>query len=174
MNLVFLDIDGVLNSEKWANTFGWGFPTKFKKGPYFGGVQKDVKNAKLDPSAVFLLNTICKASNTKVVISSTWREYDTSLIFWNDLFKEILNSLSKKSNIDIIGFTPLLKGKSRGLEISKFLADFDEGVDHMVILDDIDDDLSVLYPLNFIKTNDEFGLGLRETRAAKRILSGQD
>lgn len=58
MKYLFLDIDGVLNSQTWFD----------------GGGALDGDDARqIDPTAVELLDTIVAESRCRVVISSTWR-----------------------------------------------------------------------------------------------------
>lgn len=60
MKIIFLDIDGVLNSEKW----------------YTERFDKDLQSYPLcefDPLCVEQLNILIQKTNAKLVISSTWR-----------------------------------------------------------------------------------------------------
>ena len=59
--IVFLDIDGVLNSEEWANKC-------FNKL-----VSDDICNSDIDPDAVNRLIKFLDDTNVKIVLSSSWR-----------------------------------------------------------------------------------------------------
>jgi hypothetical protein len=65
MKIIFLDFDGVLNSEKW-------YRSRSKTVD-----QHDVSSQypfyEIDPHAVYLLNKIVKETDSKIVVSSTWR-----------------------------------------------------------------------------------------------------
>ena len=62
MKVIFLDIDGVLNTGKYIT---WLF--EVKKQPISG------KRIPLDPDAVLNLNMLTMFPNTFIVVSSTWR-----------------------------------------------------------------------------------------------------
>lgn len=64
MNLIFLDIDGVLNSDLW-----------YQKNQSAQTARHLA--AHLDPLAVKRLNKILLQANAKVVLSSTWRHHYT-------------------------------------------------------------------------------------------------
>lgn len=63
MKIIFLDIDGVLNSDIWYKNQKSG--TKNSNGLKFH----------LDPHAIKLLNKIVTQTKSKVVLSSTWRNH---------------------------------------------------------------------------------------------------
>ena len=56
MNIIFLDVDGVLNSKKYKKEIG----SKFDDPQY-----------QIDPNAVAKLQQIVAMTNAKIVISST-------------------------------------------------------------------------------------------------------
>lgn len=167
LRIVFLDIDGVLNSESHAYCFGWGSPPKprhLKCKTVEQQHDEYVKRAKLNPSSVILLNELCRWKQVKVVITSTWRLGDQGHIgndvsYWNTLFKRILTSYSKKCNIDVIDITPDYPELNRGAEIEDWLDQHPE-VNGYVIIDDIDDGLSDLDPWRFHKIDDNCGFTL--------------
>lgn len=59
--LIFLDIDGVLNSERYFKSRAFGFPGMISK------------RDKLDPDAVKILSDVIACTGAKIIISSTWR-----------------------------------------------------------------------------------------------------
>lgn len=125
MKLVFLDVDGVLNS---GNFFSSG--RRVKSHDY------DPKN-QLDPEAVELLNEIIEATGAKIVISSVWR-YNHKPIE----LREILGAFGFKGQI--IGSTPRsTESKARGKEIDAWLTESGysrrDPVEKFVILDDDED-----------------------------------
>ena len=102
MNLIFLDIDGVLNCQLYYSSDSFD-----KKGEY--------PYNQIDRERVTWLNTLCEETNAKVVISSTWR---------SDGLKHCQDVLSKcGSTFDIISVTPFTNERVRGVEIRKWLHD---------------------------------------------------
>ncbi len=122
MKLIFLDIDGVLNSQLWFSA------------------QENQQQAlcNIDPSKVELLNDLISTTGAKVVISSTWRMTTT--------IKDLQNILEQvKFKGEIIGFTPVLRllkiAMPRGVEILCYLKENYEydNFPYYVILDDKSD-----------------------------------
>ena len=105
--LIFLDIDGVLNSELYARRF---FDDKI--------YEKDPKASNLvDSNAVQLVLKIIKETNAKLIISSSWR----SLTYKHTIedfkqFKDLTPLLPF-----IYGITPHTRNANRGEEIKYFL-----------------------------------------------------
>ena len=112
-SLVFLDIDGVLNSEE------------FFRRARDADMERD-----LDRLAVARLNRICCEGPSQVVITSTWRL---------DMPLPVLVGLLQEHGFDgeVIGATPSVPG-IRGGEISAWLRTH-RGWRSYVILDDRDD-----------------------------------
>lgn len=149
MKVVFLDVDGVLNSTE--------FFTRNKSG---GSRAMD----HLDRKAVRRLNTITNMTGAKVVVSSTWRLLRT--------LDELKFSLSKAGFIgDIIGMTPDLldapKEDRRGLEILSWLKSNEIfGVTSFVVLDDDSFDLGPVKD-RLVKT--KFASGLQDEHVGQAI-----
>lgn len=131
-NIIFLDIDGVLNSKN-----------------YFTNYKKKIKNvsdivrqmSEIDVDKFNLLVDVIREVNAKVVITSSWR-----MLRIYPLIKEIFIS----SGIPIIGETKYLKG-NRGKEIRDYLENND--IDNFVILDDeVFNDFGLLKN-NLVKTS---------------------
>lgn len=108
MKIIFLDIDGVLNSDIWY---------KSQK------LDESAKNAllhHLDPHAVHLLNKIVSKTKAKIVLSTTWR-----LHYSIEAIQKIF--IEKGFTGDIIGKTPDLVNSNdnfiRGNEILKWCKD---------------------------------------------------
>ncbi len=125
MKVIFLDIDGVLNT----------YYTKKEVAGY----------TFVEDEKVALLQELVKRTGAKVVLSSTWREgweiqetneetpsrYAADVMLFNAL-KEKLTDYS----IELLGYTPIF-GK-RGLEIDAWLNTWQgEPVERFVILDDM-------------------------------------
>ena len=102
--ILFVDIDGVLNSERF-------FAKQSKRG-----ITIFHDNAHLfDPDAVALLNRIITATNCLVVVSSSWR------VFWS--LEDILRWMRQAGYAgQIHGKTPVIDGGDRRhLEIERWL-----------------------------------------------------
>lgn len=119
-NIIFLDIDGVLNCELHYKSIQFTDYKEAKKS-----LRKSVKKQEIERldfyksqiclDRVKLLNELCESTDTSIVISSTWRMGKTI----NEL-QEILNYCG--STFKVIGKTDHL-GYERGIEISKWLKD---------------------------------------------------
>jgi hypothetical protein len=114
MKVVFLDIDGVLNSQRTCIAFG-GFPHETT------GFHREM----FDEVAVSLIRGIVNTAQAKIVLSSSWRI--------SNPFKDVGVNL----RLPIIDATPSLTGP-RGAEIAVWLAAHPE-VEQYAIVDDDDD-----------------------------------
>ena len=162
--VVFLDVDGVLNSLAWRQ--GVELP------PGYGGLIDPLDLAmarRLDPNALDLLVELARTTRAELVLSSTWRI---------DCGSERLERLFAALGFDIrfAGHTPLpqplpgstlVRGRERGEEIAEWL-DQHSDVESIVILDD-DDDMSNLRPW-LIQTAFEVGLTRADIDQAAKLL----
>lgn len=141
MKVIFLDVDGVLNSDEYFEK---------TKGLNLQGIYQDI-----DVEKIKLLKKAVDETGAKVVLTSSWR-YTKNAIKLKELLKEYEI---------FVDATPFIENK-RGLEIKKWLLD-NQNVDDFVILDDeifdsFDEDLLE----KLIKISDgngyNFGEGLLE------------
>jgi hypothetical protein len=100
MKVIFLDIDGVLNSQEFLN--------KNKGASGFSA-------GRIDPELVARLNRIVQSTGAKIVISSTWRHGKS---VWE--LKHMLRSRGFQYSSNIIDRTPIGMG-IRGQEIQDWL-----------------------------------------------------
>ncbi|MFK7783904.1 MAG: HAD domain-containing protein [Crocinitomicaceae bacterium] len=159
MKIIFLDIDGVLNSDTWEKT------ESYRNGTYPENM--------FDPVAVRLLNKIIERTNAKVVLTSTWR-LKFSLFEMNQLFIKV------GIDCDLIDFTPDLKKNNdytlRGNEILKWCKDNSDviGTKYLNYTDFIilDDNSDMLYWQSkyFFQTDKLCGLSETLAREAIRML----
>lgn len=162
-SLIFLDIDGVLNTIIVdTEPIEGGRPSPDEDGFYYcinSPNHKRVSNRQ----AVMWLNLLCKTTGAKIVISSTWR---TSLTLAE--LKETLTNSGLLPEIEIIGCTPSLSyipDRTRGMEITTYLNNnYGDQWPNFVILDD-DSDMDNLKD-KLIKCDTYTGLGFHEFRAA--------
>ena len=120
MNIIFLDVDGVLNSyNKLIEIYN-------KTGKPHSG-----SNFPFDEKCLENLKILVEETNAKIVITSTWRKNEEDM-------KVLLNKL-KEYNLDkeIIGYTPILYTR-REEEIIEYLNKLNIKVD-FIIIDDIRD-----------------------------------
>ena len=151
MKVLFLDIDGVLNHNKFYQNRS---NTKL--------VHDNYPYNEFDPISVSHLNKILDETDAKLVVSSSWR-VDSNL---QDTFKEV--GIRHK----IYGITPWLIGKNihRGDEINEYIVN-NGNVEKYCILDDIDDFHENQKPF-FIKCKAyEDGLNLETANKAIEILN---
>jgi hypothetical protein len=137
MKIIFLDIDGVLNSHKTFDN------PKRSQQDYVWKETDDI-----DPDNISQLNRILKETNSFIVISSSWK---------NGRSVELLKTIAQKVKIDstkIIDKTPTLTS-DRGDEIKLWLKK-NKQVKKFVILDD-DNDMGSLKK-HLIQTDPSVGL----------------
>lgn len=154
MKIVFLDIDGVLNSIEWAKAGnGFGCPPGLSK-------RCTKERLKWCPAMVKRLRRIVESSGASIVIMSSWRGYGKSAVRkWRAMF-----SAYGWRNAPILGETPdLTRQRSSGLyvaiqrgeEVAQWLNEHPHVVDRYVCVDDGSDFLPG-QPL--VQTSMEYGL----------------
>ena len=132
MKIIFLDVDGVLNSLDYYKR-QMGKTGSYKRKRYLKSRKKlsyeDRKALEIDKRAVRNLNNIVKHSCAKVVISSAWR------IFGEDNMRKYLNERGFKG--EIIGMTTTEQLGERGDQIQKWLDDNSNlDIENFIIIDD--------------------------------------
>lgn len=147
MKIIFLDIDGVLNSEK-----------SMRELYNEGGLR--LLNDYPAPEHVKWLNKIISKTGAKIVVTSTWRKLHNFLS---------LLYIFHLCNIEgeLIG-TTLNLHKRRGYEIQDWLDNSGYTVESFVILDD-DSDMEHLMDY-LVKTDTTIGLTEKEADKAIEIL----
>lgn len=111
LRVLFLDIDGVLNSKRTQVAFG-DRPHDFSH----------FYRPKFDEVAITLIRKLCRLAGLSVVVSSSWKYYHSA--------SEIAAGLQ----LDIMGVTPNVDG-IRGLEIQKWLDEHPEVVQYAIVDD---------------------------------------
>lgn len=152
MKILFLDIDGVLNSREYDRHRNWNEQTD------------------IDETRLPLVKEIIDKTGAKIVLISTWRSHwnrDESLCDEDGMY---INRLFSKYGLTIYDKTPDLGLLSkRKDEVKAWLAEHTGEVERFVILDDYRfgwDGLSDFY----IHTNPNYGLGLEEEHVEKAIV----
>ena len=164
--VVFLDIDGVLNTKWWYTQMDRNTP-------------KDKYGYAFDPNAVSNLKKIIDETGADIVISSSWKSFGISELedMWQD------RGLPGK----LIGITPntvsdemLLNAdldhmelfSIRGTEIKEWLTKHGKHISHYAIIDDMDNMLTE-QRLHFVKTDPEIGITVEDAEKAIMILNQQ-
>lgn len=163
--IVFLDIDGVLNSYKFMRDTD---PKVWNRGgPYM-----------MQPDLVERLGRFLELSGARVVLSSAWRHYYTdeqieSFLSYHDLDIEILDRTPVLDQWPKVMGIYVDPGESRtgtrGEEIQKWLSE--NPVDSFVIFDDNDHGISDLFADRFCQTDEMVGLSDSDCERAIEILS---
>lgn len=144
MNVLFLDVDGVLNNEA-----AFIRHSKEDKGELSMWV--------LDDECVQLLKEVVQETGCKLVLSSTWRKHEDAI--------KVLESKGLK----FIGKTKSLPG-IRGLEIERWLKDNEHlRIEKFAILDDDSDMLKSQKP-KFVQTSFKTGLQREHVKKLKVLL----
>ena len=145
MKIIFLDVDGVLNSRNKLIEI-YNKTHKPHSGYSYPFDERCLENLKL----------LVQETSSKIVITSTWRKDEVG----RKTLLKALNEYELDSNV--IGYTPLLD-EPRELEIKRFLISLKEKA-NFVILDD-DSDMGELMPF-LIKTNGQVGLTYENVQEA--------
>lgn len=164
MKYIFLDIDGVLNSDDWDNS------EEFKKesaGMPSALIIMVNHYLHLDPKAVKLINDLVDRSGAEVVLSSTWRiKYSP---------EEVTKMLQGRgATFTIKTCTPRVYGKfseriPRGKEIAKYISDLQAAPESFVIIDDIDDMIHLKKHL--VLTDVKTGITMADVEKCLKILN---
>lgn len=146
-NIIFLDIDGVLNSDKYFDSIS----NKECINPV------DRLMLDIDVSKVKILLEIINKTNAKIVITSSWRRMKLY-----PYIKERLISMG----LPVVGETPFIEGR-RGEEIKSYLLenrvsnyciiddevfkDYKELEDYLVVTDFYEDGLTIDHAKGVVK-----------------------
>ena len=175
MKVLFLDIDGVLNSENWFAYRIYCVKNNIVN-ILMNFIDTDDRNIKhkltmLDDRAIANLNRIVEETGCKVVLSSSWRSsIESENIFTQNLLK------LKGFKYEFYDVTPRLWFSDfsirRGEEIKFWLDKESEkhDIESFVILDD-DSDMLPEQMNNFIHVDGQVGLTDRDVLTAIEILN---
>jgi len=145
--IIFLDIDGVLNSEEYhRNSLNSG---------------KDF--SRFDPSSVSLIKALVEEFSLRIVISSTWRY---------GAIDRLMHELKKNKLLDYLyhdWFTPVIHPAHRGTEIKLWLDLHPEVAEYVII----DDDSNILeeQKSNFVNTSLHLGMNSEHYNRVRAIFS---
>ena len=163
-NIIFLDVDGVLNSKFWDNDH-----------------QREISEGKyVDLAAVKLLGSLVNRTDAKIILHSGWRFWlDESMNPLKPAAEFFVNAMASEG-ISISGVTPDLtteeirKAKKFSLvkadEILTWLKE--NPSDNWVVLDDLDLNNSEIEN-HQVKTDPEVGLTDHDVEKAIKILAAR-
>lgn len=161
MKVIFLDVDGVLNSEEFfvERTQDCRYD-EYRKAGYSPHLARQM--CSLDSIAIAKLNYLISQTGAKIVVSSCWRADDPEL-------QELFAIVGIPAYIDI---TPYHETRHRGTEVQQWLNKHPE-VENYVIIDD-DNDMLDSQLNNFVQTNAyKRGLSDEDVELAIQILNGK-
>ena len=146
MNIIFLDFDGVINSDEFymdSSLFEHGFDLQ-RSLEIFAHSPKLL----IDPKLLGHVKDLCSSLDASIVISSSWRIYCEK----DDFIR--MFDFHGWSNAPIIDLTKALRseGKCRGDEVQLWLDT--HSVDDYIIIDDVD---NFHLDQNFFKTDFNYG-----------------
>ena len=162
--IMFLDIDGVLNTKWWYTQMDRNCP-------------RDQYGYAFDPKAVANLKRIVEETGADIVISSSWKSFGFSELeeMWTDrglpgkLIGVTPNSVSDKllldADIDSIELFHI-----RGEEIKEWLTKHGKNVSNYAIIDDMDNMLPEQQS-HFVHTNPEVGITEEDAEKAIAIIN---
>jgi len=151
MKIIFLDIDGVLNSRVYDRKRNWNEQTD------------------IDETRLPLIKEIVDATDAKIVLSSTWRQHWDKDPNRCDVDGRYINKTFAKFGLAIFDKTPYLGNTAlRREEISKWLKETEQDIEAFVIIDDYRygwGDLSD----HFVKTDPNFRMGIEKEHVERAI-----
>lgn len=158
MKIVFLDIDGVLNSDDW-----------YKSGEAKKAYEKTkiVSDYHFDPKAWKLVEKLLIETGAKIILTSSWRNFTLKATL-----KDFTGTNFEVLNKYIVGVTPRSKLRHRGKEIETFIQNTDIKIDRYVIIDDDTDFNSEQLPY-FVRTDWFHGITEENYNKAKKILNNE-
>lgn len=158
MKILFLDIDGVLNSRAYDRRRNWDEQTN------------------IDETRLPLLREIVDRTGAAIVLISTWRAHLDDGMSARDAAGEYVVHTFAKYGLRIFGKTPDLgPGADRKDEVAAWLAERGGGVEKFAILDDHVFGWAELSPF-YVHTDPHFGLGLEEEQVKRAVglLNGEE
>jgi hypothetical protein len=155
--VVFLDIDGVLNSKQW-----YAHNAASREGSSLRSSERRLWEKSIDPECVQRLNRILRQTGAVVIVSSSWRK--------KHALSEIVSILESRGFCgEIDGTTSAIGMLSRTEEISEWLAENRPPGSAWVV---IDDELTSALPgERIVSPSNQTGLTDRDVEEAIAILT---
>ena len=144
MKIIFLDIDGVLNSDEYFDKI---------KNLNINGIENDI-----DVNKIVLLKKSLDETGAKIVLTSSWRYTRKA-----QELKQLLLSYGI-----IVDCTPFIDNE-RGIEIKKWLQEHNDVQDFVILDDEIFDSYDEKLMKKLIKISDTNGINYGEGLHPKHI-----
>lgn len=152
MKVIFLDIDGVLNSREYDRK------------------RDKSKLTNVDETRLPLVKQIVDETGAKIVLSSTWRQHWEKNPADCEEDGVYLNEIFARAGLEIYDKTPFLGiCANRRDEVKSWLDTARENIERFVIIDDYAFGWGDLWDY-YVKTNPNFGLGLEEDHVKNAVL----
>lgn len=151
--IIFLDIDGVLNSAKWMVS------QSFDEKVYTSMFERHIND--LDPAAVKMISDLAVETQSGIIVSSSWR-----ILHPLHEIRDMLKACGMDERVLPHGVTPRSRKSFRGDEVNEWLEQNPDVCIH-VIFDD-DNDFHPNQPL--INTSWEVGVQPEHIERARKIL----
>ena len=148
MKIIFLDIDGVLNSAVYDR-------------------QKSPGDSNIDKTRLALVKELVDKTGAKIVFSTSWRDHWDKNPEKREETGVVLDREFSEAGLEIYDKTPKIGYLERSEEISLWLKD-NPDVTHFVILDDHGYGWGDLLD-NFVQTNYRIGRGLEQDHIQRAI-----
>lgn len=157
MKVIFLDIDGVLNSESFYNN----------------NPEIDFHLQPFDPLSIICLKQIIKSTGAEIVLTSSWRAGWSKDPSKNQTEGKILNRVFARYGLSIFDKTPSLNTCKRPLEVVAYLKNCDQPIEEFLIIDDHDFSWSHYHMSHrFVQTDfEDGGLMDKHVEACIQILN---
>lgn len=149
MKVIFLDIDGVLNSARYD-------------------CEREYGDGNIDPSRLPLVKSIVDATGAVIVLSTTWRRHWDISPDKRDSIGEELDAVFASAGLSVADKTPWFEKFDRAAEIREWLKQHDGEVESFVILDDVFTGWAELGD-RLVRTNFRIGRGLGEEHVQRAI-----
>lgn len=171
MKVLFLDIDGVLNSDAWYHFARTACRNYQRHKVYIGNpVDDDIQyiHGNIDDRAVLNLLDIIKQTGCEVVLSSSWR---SNKRHENQRIADVITA--KGCPLKFLDVTPRTLDRHRGFEIIQWLKENEDKylIESFCILDDDEHDIPEELRPNFIRVDRNFGLTYIDVANAIDILN---
>lgn len=145
--LIFLDVDGVLNSVTY-----WKSLDEEEKYSMF----------QIDRNAIKKLKRIVDKTGAEIVVSSTWRKFNEDM--------QVLVTRLSAYGLSVMSKTPVLYNKERGDEISAWFESHPDFKDAVYVILDDDADMNV-HMDRLVKTDYIYGLTNSKAERAIEMLN---
>ena len=163
-HVIFLDIDGVLNSNAWNESH-----------------QSEISGGTLiDNEKVMLLSGLVKRTNAGIILHSGWKHWLTGELKPLRKEAEILSAMLEREGVSIAGITPdhsteeIRKTKKFSMvkagEIIAYLEQHPD-VTHWIVIDDLELHHAEI-ERHQVKTDPDVGLTAEDVRRAEKLLLG--